>query len=204
MNKAKNHWENIYQTRKFEEVSWYEEVPEPSLDFIDSLELAPEVNIIDIGGGDSHLVDHLLKRNFQHITVLDISELSLQRARKRLGGKTEKVSWIASDVTEFQPEEKYDLWHDRAAFHFLTDEENVHKYLQLIDEAIPSGGYLILATFSEKGPDECSGRNVKQYSTTEMKELLQDNFEALEVKNVDHETPGEAIQNFTYGLFKKK
>ncbi len=204
MNIAKDHWEEIYQNKKFEEVSWYQDIPETSLDFIDNLDLEPEANIIDIGGGDSHLVDHLLKRNFQHISVLDISELALQRARKRLGGKTEKVTWIASDVTEFQPLEKYELWHDRAVFHFLTDEKNIQQYLQLINEAISSEGFLILATFSEKGPEQCSGLPVKQYSVDQLKHLLEDNFEIVEIKNINHQTPVGDIQNFTFGLFKKK
>ena len=162
-------------------------------------------NIIDIGGGDSHLVDALLEKGFQNIWVLDISERAIERAKKRLGiEKSSKVHWIVSDVTEFIPDAVFDFWHDRAAFHFLTREDKIDKYVSIAENAIKKDGYLILGTFSEKGPKSCSGLEIKQYSETSMSARFETAFERVKCIEENHTTPFHTIQNFLFCSFKKK
>mgnify|MGYP003150415279 CR=1 FL=1 len=146
----KNHWETVYKTKNPEEVSWTQNVPQTSLNFIHSFGLDKTSTIIDVGGGDSKLVDFLLDEGFENITVLDISGKAIERAKKRLGDKALKVHWIECDITDFEPEETYDVWHDRAAFHFLTSSDQIEKYKALTMKAVK--GYMVLGTFSENGP----------------------------------------------------
>lgn len=148
------------------------------------------------------MVDHLLKAGFENITVLDISEKALNKAKKRLGDKAEKVTWIVSDITKFEPETTYDLWHDRAAFHFLTNAEHIEKYKQTIKESVNS--YLIIATFSENGPLKCSGLEITQYSEEELSSEFAEDFEKISCLNEDHKTPFDTLQNFTFCSFKKR
>lgn len=199
----KKHWENIYQTKELTEVSWYQPVPQTSLDLLKQYNIAPNSNIIDVGGGDSFLVDHLLKLGFSNISVLDISEEAITRAKKRLGDKASKVNWIVSDITNFKPLTKYDFWHDRAAFHFLTEEKDIEKYLQVVKEGLNQNGITAIGTFSETGPTKCSGIEIKQYSENSLKEQFQSDFEMINSFNVDHKTPFETLQNFTFGIFKR-
>ena len=137
----KKHWENIYQTKSLDEVSWYQAKPETSLDFVEKFELPKNAKIIDVGGGDSFFVDYLLELGFQNVTVLDISEAAIDRAKTRLGEKAILVEWIIEDVANFQPTEKYDFWHDRAAFHFLIDEEDVEKYVDTVSKYVENEGF---------------------------------------------------------------
>lgn len=202
MDKRK-HWENIYQTKELTEVSWYQPVPQTSLDLLKQYNISPNSNIIDVGGGDSFLVDHLLKLGFSNISVLDISEEAITRAKKRLGDNASKVNWIVSDITDFKPLTKYDFWHDRAAFHFLTEEKDIEKYLQVIKEGLSQNGILAIGTFSETGPTKCSGIEIKQYSENSLKEQFKSDFEMINSFTVDHKTPFEIIQNFTFGIFKR-
>ena len=130
----KTHWETVYKTKTPDQVSWTQDVPQPSLDFIESLNLEKNAKIIDVGGGDSKLVDHLLHYGFENVSVLDISAKALERAKERLGEKAEKVTWIVGDITEFEPTEMYDLWHDRATFHFLTEAEDIEKYKNMVQK----------------------------------------------------------------------
>ena len=207
MNKMKDrkiHWETIYQTKKPADVSWYQAKPITSLNFISELDMKKDAKIIDIGAGESCLADFLLEDGFSDLTILDISEEALEHARLRLGKKAENLKWITSDISNFVPKEKYDLWHDRAAFHFLTDETQVQNYLKTLENSINPGGYVILGTFSEKGPVKCSGLEIKQYSIAEMSDLLSDSFQKLHCENIDHITPSGAIQNFTFCSFQKK
>ena len=203
MKDTKEHWEKIYKTKELEEVSWYQKKPRPSLDYINSLNLSKQAAIIDIGGGDSLLADHLLAEGYKNITVLDISEEAINRAKNRLGEKAEKISWIVADAGNLQLKKTYDLWHDRAAFHFLTDEERIENYLKAMRSSIKKGGHVILGTFSEKGPEKCSGIRIKQYSLHELADLFVEDFEIVNSENIDHITPSEAIQNFSFGIFKK-
>lgn len=197
----KNHWEKVYQTKTPDEVSWTQEKPQTSLDLINSCALGKEAKIIDIGGGDSTLVDFLLEEGYQNITVLDISAKALERAQKRLGAQAEKVTWIEADVAEFEPKETYDIWHDRAAFHFLTQQEHIRKYLQITKENVT--GYMILATFSINGPKKCSGLDIQQYDEESITSLFKENFEKLSCFTEDHTTPFNTIQNFIFCRFRK-
>ncbi|NUQ26060.1 MAG: class I SAM-dependent methyltransferase [Saprospiraceae bacterium] len=199
----KKHWENIYQTKQLNEVSWYQPTPETSLDFIKQYNVPTTAKIIDVGGGDSLLVDHLLDKGYQDIAVLDISEAAIDRAKTRLGERAEKVKWIVADAAKFQPTEQYDFWHDRAAFHFLTDEQEISNYLETAQRSIKPTGVLIIGTFSEQGPNICSGIKIKQYSENSMTERLKNFFEKIKCITIDHKTPFDTIQNFVFCSFRK-
>ena len=197
----KKHWESVYETKQPNEVSWTQENPKTSLDFIRATNLSKTAKIIDIGGGDSKLVDFLVDAGDENLTVLDISEKALERAKKRLGKNAEKISWIVSDITEFKPKTDYDIWHDRATFHFLTTPEQVEKYVQIVEKRVAS--FLIIGTFSEKGPKKCSGLDIKQYSENELENQFSDRFKKLKCITEDHVTPFETTQNFTFCVFEK-
>ncbi len=197
----KNHWETVYETKQPSEVSWTQENPKTSLDFIRETRLGKSAKIIDIGGGDSKLVDYLLEEGYEKITVLDISSKALERAKKRLGKNAEKVNWIVSDVTEFKPETTYDIWHDRATFHFLTMPEQIKTYFEITEKWVTD--FLIIGTFSENGPKKCSGLEIKQYSEIEIEKQFSNSFKKLKCITEDHITPFETKQNFTFCLFKK-
>lgn len=199
----KKHWENIYETKQLNEVSWYEPTPETSLNFIKEFNKPTNAKIIDIGGGDSFLVDHLLDKGFKDITVLDISEAAIERAKKRLGAKAEKVKWIVADASKFHPKEHYDFWHDRAAFHFLTNEDDISNYIETAQKCIKPTGVMVIGTFSEKGPTKCSGIEIKQYSERTMSHRLKGFFEKIKCITLDHKTPFGTIQNFVFCSFKK-
>lgn len=199
----KSHWENVYKTKQFTEVSWYQATPKVSLSFIIGLGIPKNAAIIDVGGGDSYLVDHLLKSGYTDITVLDISEAAVNRAKKRLGKAASKVHWIVSDINELSTDKKFDCWHDRATFHFLTSENQVEKYLSVAQKHISGNGKLVIATFSTEGPGKCSGLPVKQYSEQTLSSLLKNWFEKIKCITVDHTTPYNTIQNFLFCSFKK-
>lgn len=201
--KRKEHWEKIYQTKKPEEVSWFQPTPQTSLDFIKKFNIPETAKVIDIGGGDSFLVDHLLDLGFQNVTVLDISEAALERARKRLGSRAEKVKWIVADAGEFEPVEQYDFWHDRAAFHFLTDKEEISKYISAAHKGLSPDGLLVIGTFSDQGPEKCSGLTIKQYSEESMTRRLQPLFQKIECTILNHRTPFDTVQNFVFCVFRK-
>lgn len=199
---AKEHWDRVYASKGPQEVSWTQEIPAPSLELIHALQLPHSASIIDIGGGDSKLVDHLLEEGFHNITVLDISINALEKAQKRLGEKAGLVKWIVSDITHFEPPTKYDLWHDRAAFHFLTESNQVEKYICTIKKSVT--GYLVLSTFSTSGPLKCSGLPIIQYNESNLNNLVRPDFEKLTCKQVDHTTPFGTLQNFLFCSFKRK
>jgi len=199
----KKHWENIYQTKQLNEVSWYQPTPETSLDFIKQFNIPITAKIIDVGGGDSFLVDHLLEKGYQDITVLDISEAAIDRAKRRLGDKAKNVKWIVADASTFKPTEKYDFWHDRATFHFLTDEQEITNYIETARQNINTTGVLVIGTFSEQGPKKCSGIEIKQYSETTMADRLKMFFEKIKCITVDHKTPFDTTQNFVFCSFRK-
>lgn len=199
----KSHWETIYQTKKLSEVSWYQPKPQTSLDFIQESNLDLDAKIIDVGGGDSFLVDHLLDLGYTDISVLDISKNAINRAKERLGSRADQVKWIVSDISEFQPEESYDLWHDRAVFHFLTDQEEIAKYVQTLQQHLHPNGTFILGTFATDGPLKCSGIEITQYSPESMEALFSSSFKKIKCLKTQHPTPSNATQNFTFCLFKK-
>ena len=199
----KKHWENIYQTKQVNEVSWFQPTPETSLNFFKELNVPTSAKIIDVGGGDSFLVDHLLDQGYTDITVLDISETSLDRAKKRLGNRANGVKWLVADAASFKPTEQYDFWHDRAAFHFLTTQQDIDNYVSTVRKSISSNGYLVMGTFSDQGPTKCSGIEIKQYTEKSMTELFSAYFEKLKCFTIDHKTPSNNIQNFIFCSFRK-
>jgi len=199
---TKAHWEKVYETKQPHEVSWTQAVPQTSLDFIHSFGLPKSASIIDIGGGDSNLADHLLAEGYTNITVLDISAAAIQRAKNRLGDKADSINWIISDITDFEPETSYDIWHDRAAFHFLTSEMQINKYVSIITKAVNQ--YMVIGTFSENGPKKCSGLDIKQYSEASMVRTFEAAFEKIRCKTEDHITPFNTTQNFIFCSFRKK
>jgi cyclopropane fatty-acyl-phospholipid synthase-like methyltransferase len=197
----KNHWENVYETKNPKQVSWTQKKPQTSLDFIKSSGLGKEAKIIDIGGGDSNLVDFLLEEGYENITVLDISARALEKAQKRLGDSASKVKWIVTDITAFEPAETYDIWHDRAAFHFLTTPEQVSKYIDIAEKNV--NNFMILGTFSKNGPTKCSGLYIQQYDEESLSEKFKESFEKIKCITEDHITPFETVQNFVFCSFKK-
>lgn len=198
----KNHWETVYETKNPGQVSWTQEVPTTSLDFIHSFGTDKTASIIDIGGGDSKLVDCLLSEGYENITVLDISEKALEKAKKRLGNKAEKVNWVVSDITEFKPTGHYDIWHDRATFHFLTTKEQVSKYLDIARQSV--SGFMTIGTFSKNGPAKCSGLDIRQYDEQTLTAELESGFEKLKCITEDHTTPFNTKQNFLFCSFKRQ
>ena len=202
MNK-KQHWEKVFTTKQVDKVSWYQQTPQQSLDFVQQLALPKTAAIIDIGGGDSFFVDHLLQMGYNNITVLDISATAINKAKYRLGDKAMSVSWVVSDILEFKSDVQFDCWHDRAAFHFLTNSTEVNNYLSLAQGYIKQNGKLIIGTFSTEGPEKCSGLPVKQYNENILTATLQKWFEKIRCITTDHITPFKTIQNFLFCSFKK-
>ena len=199
-----HHWDKVYNTKAEDEVSWFQPYPKMSMEFVELFNLPLNANIIDIGGGDSHFVDALLDKGYQNIWVLDISTKAIERSKLRLGKRAKMVQWIVSDVTAFKPEVQFDFWHDRAAFHFLTTEDKIYKYVSIAEDAIKNNGYLVLGTFSENGPEKCSGLNIKQYSEASMSARFEVGFDRIKCIQEDHITPFNAVQNFLFCSFKKK
>ncbi|WP_298351797.1 class I SAM-dependent methyltransferase [Runella sp.] len=198
----KNHWETVYETKNPDQVSWTQDVPTTSLDFIHSFKLPKTAKIIDIGGGDSKLVDFLVNEGFENVTVLDISAKALDKAKKRLGENAKKINWVVSDITDFEPNTTFDVWHDRATFHFLTTTEQVAKYMETARKSV--NGFLTIGTFSENGPTKCSGLTIKQYTEDSLTTELKNGFEKIRCLTEDHTTPFQTTQNFLFCSFKRQ
>jgi hypothetical protein len=198
----KKHWETVYETKSADQVSWTQEIPKTSLDFIHSFGLKKSAEIIDIGGGDSKLVDYLLDEGFENITVLDISAKALEKSQNRLGEKAKKVNWVVSDITEFEPTKQFEVWHDRATFHFLTTAEQIEKYMTTARNSV--NGYLTIGTFSENGPTKCSGLEIKQYNEEKLTDELNKGFDKIKCVTEDHTTPFDTKQNFLFCSFKRQ
>ena len=204
MDSVQQHWDNVYSTKAENEVSWFQPYPKTSMKFIELSKLPQSANIIDIGGGDSHLAGALLDKGYENIYVLDISANAIERAKQRLGKRVSQIHWIVSDITEFNAPVQFDLWHDRAAFHFLTAEEKISKYISIADNAVKKDGYVVLGTFSENGPEKCSGLGIRRYSETLMSTTFEKTFNKIKCIHEDHITPFNTIQNFLFCIFKKK
>jgi len=202
MTTKKEHWEKVYTTKTPSQYSWTQEVPDTSLDFIHSFGLTKSAHIIDIGGGDSKLVDHLLNEGYENITVLDISESAIARAKNRLGFKAHKVNWVVSDITDFKPTRNFDIWHDRATFHFLTTKQQIKKYLVTASNHID--GFMAIGTFSEQGPLKCSGLDVKRYNEQNLSAVFNQEFDKLKCIAQVHTTPFKTRQHFLFCSFKKR
>ena len=202
-NSTKNHWNSIYSTKKLNQVSWYQPIPQVSLDFIESLNFSKDAPILDVGGGDSFLCDNLIELGYSNITVLDISDVAIQRAKRRLGNNANKVIWIVSDILNFEPKEKYAIWHDRAVFHFLRENENINKYINSLFEGLVENGRMILGAFAENGPTRCCALDVKRYSFEDFNNLFSDRFTIVKTQNSIHKTPFDTEQSFNFIEAKK-
>jgi hypothetical protein len=198
----KAHWENIYSTSSPDQLSWTEQKPAHSLSLIKDTNTAKDLAIIDIGGGDSLLVDYLLLEGYSDITVLDISAKAIQRAQKRLGEKSEQVTWLVGDILDFKPERQYALWHDRAVFHFLITAEQKAQYTHIAENAILKG-HMILGTFSLSGPRKCSGLPVSQYDMASLADVFKDSFAVETHFYAAHITPFQTSQDFLFADFIK-
>lgn len=203
MNNKRSHWEGVYQRKKSDEVSWFQSNPQTSLDLVRFLNIKKTDSIIDIGGGDSRFAESLLDLGFSNISVLDISESAIQRARERLDERAGEITWIVSDVLDFKPETAFDLWHDRAAFHFLTDPVQVERYIELARSSVKDNGFMTIGTFSENGPEKCSGLEVSRYSEARLTTLVKNGFNKIKCFLEDHLTPFNTVQNFLFCSFKR-
>ncbi len=199
----KSHWENVYTTKGETEVSWFQEDPAPSLELIALAGLSEGASIIDIGGGASRLVDFLVERNLGPVTVLDVSAAALEAARKRLGGRAADVQWVTADITAWEPTQTYDLWHDRAAFHFLTDPADRSAYVERLKKAVKRGGYVVIGTFALDGPEKCSGLPVVRYDAASLSEILGTDFKLIDARRHDHATPWGSVQKFQFSIFRR-
>lgn len=204
MNKRRDHWEAVYQTKGEADVSWFEGTPTLSLDLLRSVGAKPSSSIVDIGGGASRLVDALLARGFCDLTVLDLSAEALAVARRRLGDCADDVDWIAADVTEWVPERRYDVWHDRAAFHFLTTQAQQRAYVDRLERGLQGGGHAIIGTFALDGPEKCSGLPVARHDFTSLATLLGEGFVLIDARRHDHVTPTGTVQRFQFSVFRRK
>jgi trans-aconitate methyltransferase len=198
-----HHWEKVYTTKGESEVSWFQETPALSLELIALVGAMRESAIIDIGGGASRLVDHLVSRGFQDLTVLDLSAAALASARSRIGSKAAQVRWITADVTLWQPQRSYDVWHDRAAFHFLTEPNDQAAYVARLRRALRVGGHAIIATFAPEGPERCSGLMVSRYDADALAATLGAGFELIDTRRHDHTTPWGSVQKFQFSTFRR-
>lgn len=199
----KDHWEAVYTTKGENEVSWFQENPAPSLDLIELARPTSQSAIVDIGGGASRLVDSLVGHGFRNVTVLDLSEAALVSARARLGDKGQGVHWVTADVTRWHPDQSYDIWHDRAAFHFLTQAADRAAYVARLKQAIKPGAHAIIGTFALDGPEKCSGLPVNRYDAASLGEALEGGFELIDTRRHEHATPWNAIQRFQFCVFRR-
>jgi len=200
----KTHWEKIHREKSSSDVSWYQESPDLSLELIRRSGVRNDEAIVDVGGGASVLVDVLCEEGFRNLSVLDISGIALAGAQQRLGDLAETIEWFESDITEFDPPHAFTLWHDRAVFHFLTDESDRRKYVSVLKRALRPGGLLIIAAFAIGGPEQCSGLQVVQYDSSRLKAELGEEFELVEERDEVHITPANKEQRFTYFRFVRK
>lgn len=195
------HWQNVYSTKGEKEVSWFQEKPSKSLELIARCGADPDSAIIDVGGGASRLVDELLKAEYRNVTILDLSEAALATSRERIGSRSEEVKWISGDATTWQPSEQYDIWHDRAAFHFLTEAQDRQDYLARLKSALRHGGKFIIGTFALDGPERCSGLPVQRYDANGLAAVLGPDFRLLSHELEEHRTPWGALQMFQFSSF---
>ncbi len=203
MNGQKPHWENVYAAKREDEVSWFQPRAERSLKFIH--DAAPDKNaaIIDVGGGASSLAGDLIDAGYHDVSVLDISSAALERARARLGEASGKIEWIVADVTRWRPPRRWNVWHDRAVFHFLTSPEDQDSYIRALEAATASEAAVVISTFALDGPQKCSGLPVERYSAATLAARLGEAFQLEKEAREDHVTPGGAVQKFSYAVLRK-
>jgi SAM-dependent methyltransferase len=197
------HWEGVYRDRSPTVVSWYQIRPDISLELIHATGKSPDATIVDVGGGASTLVDHLLDAGWSSVLVLDISETALAHVRERLGARAKRVTWIAADVTAWRPNTKIDIWHDRAVLHFFTGADDQKAYAERAKLALRHGGWAIIAGFTPGGPRKCSGLDIVQHDAHSLRALLGDAFELVDFRDELHRTPSGSTQAFRYHLFRR-
>jgi SAM-dependent methyltransferase len=201
----KQHWSEVYSTKDHKKVSWYADHVSDSLNYIESLQLPKTASIIDVGAGASTLIDDLLAREFSKVSVLDISEHALSISRQRLGGLEESVTWIVADVVAHDfPKNEYDLWHDRAVFHFLIDDEHRGKYAVSLRSFVKKGGYFLISVFADDGPEMCSGIKIRRHSELDLEQFFGDSFDVIKSARMVHRTPSGTEQRFVTVLMKRK
>ena len=198
---TKSHWEKIYSEKSPQEVSWTQEIPETSIEFFNDFKLSKTSPIIDIGGGESKFVDYLLEEGYQNISVLDISENAIKRAKDRLGKKSKNIEWIVCDINDFNPKKKYALWHDRAVFHFLTSDIDINRYVENVKLYAEN---FIIGSFSTSGPKKCSGLDITQYDRSLLSKLFEEFMAFKKVEYINHITPFKTTQNFIFCSFSAK
>ena len=201
-SKRQAHWQGVYTTKHSDAVSWFQRTPEPSLRMIDALGIKAPATLIDVGGGASTLVDELVARGFK-VTVLDIAEAALAVSRERLGETAEAVEWQVADITLWRPDRVYDVWHDRAVFHFLTDAGDRERYISAMKAGLAPGGAAIFATFAEDGPERCSGLPVMRYSPESLAAERGPDFALAHHTRETHLTPWGSEQSFTWAGFRR-
>jgi 2-polyprenyl-3-methyl-5-hydroxy-6-metoxy-1,4-benzoquinol methylase len=198
------HWEGVYATKGAANVSWFQENPAISIELIRQTHASSGSAIIDVGGGASRLVDALLRDGYRAITVLDLSATALELAKERIGPSSAAVDWIVADVTTWKPVRQYEVWHDRAAFHFLTDPDDRRAYLDCLQSAVAPGGQVIIGTFALDGPEKCSGLPVQRYDSKSLAEQLGASFELVETRSEMHRTPWNSNQAFQFSRFRRR
>ncbi len=199
-----SHWQNVYLSKGDQEVSWWQDSPEPSLGLIERFAPRLDARIVDIGGGASRLVDALREKGFAAVTVLDISAAALQRTKARLGPDAASVQWVVADVTTWRPKEAFDVWHDRAAFHFLVEARDREAYLDSLRRGVKPGGHAIIGTFALDGPEKCSGLPVKRYDPAALSRTVGDAFELIDQCAHRHATPWGAVQSFQFSVLRRR
>ncbi len=204
ISSRQKHWNGVYGAKGEAEVSWFQQTPKPSLDLLRLVGAGTDDAVIDIGGGASRLVDYLMDQGFEKISVLDLSEAALRTARVRLGERGAKVKWIAADVTNWEPGELYDVWHDRAALHFLTEPMDQAAYAARLKKGLRIGGHAIIGTFAPDGPEKCSGLPVVRHDASSLSALLGREFVLIDTRRHDHKTPWASVQNFQFSTFRRE
>jgi 2-polyprenyl-3-methyl-5-hydroxy-6-metoxy-1,4-benzoquinol methylase len=199
----KSHWESVYGTKGEQEVSWFQEVPTTSLDLLGADGVSLDSAVIDIGAGASRLVDALLARGYRNVSVLDVSGAALATARARLGSQADAVHWIESDITQWTPADRYDVWHDRAVLHFLLSDDERTAYRRTLAAAVRPGGLIVIGTFDLDGPERCSGLTVQRYSGESLAQMLGDGFERIDTRGEEHATPWGSVQRFQFSRFRR-
>jgi SAM-dependent methyltransferase len=202
-NERSDHWENVYATKGEKDVSWFQQQADISIEIIDALWGTKPASFIDIGGGASRLADALVVRPGFRVTVLDLSKSALEAARSRIGPKADNITWIVADITQWKPAEAYDIWHDRAALHFLTEESERARYAEALRSALLPGGIAIIGTFALDGPEKCSGLPVMRHDATSLGAMLGEEFELIDSRPHMHQTPWGSVQSFQFSSFRR-
>lgn len=203
MPSTAEHWQQVYSSKSADEVSWFQREPEVSLRLIEKFS-TPSSNVVDIGAGESLLIDQLISHGYSHLTVMDISSAALEDVKVRLGASSHSVNFEVADIRYWQPSQSFELWHDRAVFHFMNSDEDVGAYVRTAANAVRSNGFVVLGTFAEDGPLQCSGLDVRRYSAERLADVFSENFSLVETESEDHTTPWDATQHFTWVVLQRK